>query len=200
MSDEKRSVVVMDTVGPSATIFAKCGVASDLCRQIATHAVATCGFSPDNQYAFNFTTDPTSGNVTIVAGVNANNVTVVSSSQTQSQDYNAVTVDAQLVNSICTTLFEAKTVSADSVWQKLYDYLSGAAQSINPLPVETEELFITSDRAALRSDWLSVQSDISVICDAALRARNALESRFHGRKESRGESDRARSRQHAEAS
>lgn len=188
MNEQKRSVVAVVTTKHPVTISGGWDVTSDLCRQIATYVITTSGFSQSDQYAFNFS-----------EGTGTESVTVVSNSGTQQRNSTNVAMDATLVAPTCTVFMEAKAGTIDSAWQRLQDYISGVARSINPLPVETRELFVSSDRAALHSDWVNAQSDIAAVYNAVRLVRNALETHSHGKRESRERPDEAVTREHAEA-
>ncbi len=81
----------------------------------------------------------------------------------------------------------------ESAWR---DYLSGAAESINPLPLDTAT-FEESDIKALQSDWLSVMSDIDIAWNTAqaLLAGSISDARSRGERPNQSEPDAA---EHAE--
>jgi len=56
-------------------------------------------------------------------------------------------------------------------WARLYDYLQGAAQAINPLPPTIWTVHLHSDAEALHSDWKFVWSDIDAGYKASIRRR-----------------------------
>jgi hypothetical protein len=55
-------------------------------------------------------------------------------------------------------------------WARLYvDYLEGAAQAINPLPLTNLTVYHHSDAEALHSDWQFVRSDLDAVWTTHLR-------------------------------
>jgi hypothetical protein len=50
---------------------------------------------------------------------------------------------------------------AVSAWTTYTDYLDGFASTMSSVPITTQQTFIRSDRDALASDWMTVQSNLN---------------------------------------
>lgn len=70
------------------------------------------------------------------------------------------------------------------------DYFAGAALAIDPFPVSPLPEFIQSDRMALSSDWMKVQSDFSAVWEALMTAHKTLEAHSHGEQRTKVQRDR----------
>jgi hypothetical protein len=76
----------------------------------------------------------------------------------------------------------------DEGWHSvLRDYLNGAATAINPIPFSNVQTFVPEDRAALFSDWYTVQKDMDHVWGAILLAQKLAESSSDERPEQQGE-------------
>ena len=67
--------------------------------------------------------------------------------------------------------------SFSGAWSHWHDYVQGVASAMSFFPTPSEETFVRSDRAAMASDWASVQLDLDQVWRAITSAERHCNDR-----------------------
>ncbi|MFI5023477.1 MAG: hypothetical protein ACHQRJ_17745 [Alphaproteobacteria bacterium] len=173
---------------------------NSLCDQIGQHVITVFG-PTTSQHGHGYVIDDSLSSQATNVSVARTQTGTISNSQPQQQNMTLTVEQGQaLIKALrdAHASIEESSAITDNFRKVVIDYISGFASSINPLPIETTQLFCPDDRLALHSDWLMVRSDLAAMYEAVKTARKFLEGHSYGRREGREQPEVARAHSHAD--